>query len=71
MNTPRTWLRVAAYMLVKPGMFRRIFWDYLRFFAPGFHPWHRDDRRLIAAIERQLALSCERKLTLRPPAPAA
>jgi predicted metal-dependent hydrolase len=56
MNTPRTWLRVAAYLLVKPGMFRRIFWDYLRFFAPGFHPWHRDDRRLIAAIERQLAL---------------
>jgi len=63
MNTPRTWLRVALYLLVKPGMMRRIFWDYLRFFGPGFHPWHRDDRTLIAAIES--------KLTLQPPAPAA
>jgi predicted metal-dependent hydrolase len=44
-------------------MMRRIFWDYLRFFGPGFHPWHRDDRRLIAQIEKQL--------TLGPPPPAA
>ena len=43
LNTPRTWWRVAKYLLVKPGMFRRIFWDYLRFYGPGFHPWHRDD----------------------------
>ena len=63
MNTPRTWWRVAKYLLVKPGMMRRICWDYLRFFAPGFHPWHRDDRKLIAAIENQL--------TLGPPPPAA
>ncbi|HEV8333046.1 MAG TPA: metal-dependent hydrolase [Steroidobacteraceae bacterium] len=63
MNTPRTWLRVAQYLWVKPGMMRRIFWDYLRFFGPGFHPWHRDDRKLIAEIEN--------KLTLGPPPPAA
>ena len=63
MNTPRTWLRVAKYLLVKPGMMRRIFWDYLRFYGPGFHPWHRDDRKLIAEIEN--------KLTLGPPPPAA
>jgi len=62
-NTPRTWWRVAKYLLVKPGMMRRIFWDYLRFFAPGFHPWHRDDRKLIARIETQL--------TLTPPPAAA
>lgn len=55
-NTPRTWWRVAKYLLVKPGMFRRIFRDYLRFYGPGFHPWHRDDRPLIAEVERQLAL---------------
>jgi len=54
MNTPRTWWRVAKYLLVKPGMMRRIFWDYLRFFGPGFHPWHRDDRKLIATTERKL-----------------
>jgi predicted metal-dependent hydrolase len=63
MNTWRTWLRVAKYLLVKPGMMRRIFWDYLRFFGPGFHPWHRDDRKLIAQIENQL--------TLAPPPPSA
>jgi predicted metal-dependent hydrolase len=62
-NTPRTWWRVAKYLLVEPGMMRRIFWDYLRFYAPGFHPWHRDDRQLIARIETQL--------TLGPPPPAA
>ena len=62
-NTPRTWWRVAKYLLVKPGMMRRIFWDYLRFFGPGFHPWHRDDRKLIARIETQL--------TLTPPPAAA
>jgi hypothetical protein len=62
-NTPRTWWRVAKYLLVKPGMMRRIFWDYLRFYGPGFHPWHRDDRKLIARIETQL--------TLTPPPAAA
>jgi predicted metal-dependent hydrolase len=55
-NTPRTWWRVAKYLLVKPGMMRRIFRDYLRFYRPGFHPWHRDDRPLIAEVERKLAL---------------
>jgi predicted metal-dependent hydrolase len=54
MNTPRTWLRVAKYLLVKPGMMRRICRDYLRFYGPGFHPWHRDDRKLIAVTERKL-----------------
>lgn len=57
MNTPRTWWRVAKYLLVKPGMFRRICWDYLRFFGPAFHPWHRDDRKLIAQIESKLSLT--------------
>lgn len=56
-NTPGTWWRVAKYLLVKPGMMRRIFWDYLRFYRPGFHPWHRDDRKLIGRIERQLKLA--------------
>ena len=63
MNTPRTWWRVAKYLLVKPGMMRRIFRDYLRFYGPGFHPWHRDDRKLIREIES--------KLTLTTPAAAA
>jgi predicted metal-dependent hydrolase len=57
MNTPRTWWRVAKYLLIKPGMMRRIFWSYLGFYLPGFHPWKHDDRQLIGAIERQLQLA--------------
>ncbi len=55
-NTPRTWWRVAKYLLVKPGMFRRIFWNYLRFYSPGFHPWQHDDRKLIREVEAKLAI---------------
>jgi predicted metal-dependent hydrolase len=57
MNNVRTWLRVAKYLLVSPGMVRRIFLPYLSFFLPGFHPWRQDDRNLIADVERTLALS--------------
>ena len=57
MNTIGTWLKVAFYLTVKPGMLRRTFLPYLNFFRPGFHPWTHDDRRLIAAIENKLALS--------------
>lgn len=57
MNTPRTWWRVAKYLLVTPGMFRRIFLPYLSFYLPGFHPWKHDDRALIASVEKQLALA--------------
>jgi uncharacterized protein len=55
-NTPRTWLRVANYLLFQPGMFRRIFWSYVSFYRPSFHPWQRDDRELIGNIEKQLKL---------------
>jgi len=53
-NTPRTWWRVAQFLLVKPGMFRKIFRPYLGFYRSDFHPWLHDDRSLIAAVERQL-----------------
>lgn len=56
-NTPRTWWRVARYLLIKPGMFRRIFLPYLSFYRPGFHPWEHDDRSLISNIEKQLKLA--------------
>ena len=57
MNTPRTWWRVAKYLLIRPGMMRRIFWSYVAFYLPGFHPWRHDDRRLIADIESRLGLA--------------
>lgn len=57
MNTPRTWLRVAKYLLIAPGMLRRVFRPYLSFYRPGFHPWNHDDRKLIGEVERALALA--------------
>lgn len=55
MNTPRTWMRVLHFLLVKPGIVRKIFRPYLSFYRPNFHPWLHDDRKLIAAIEKELA----------------
>lgn len=54
-NTPRTWLGVLKFLLVKPGTARRTLLQYLSFYLPGFHPWQHDDRPLIAAAERRLA----------------
>lgn len=54
MNTPRTWLKALRFLLVKPGMLRKISLPYLSFYRPRFHPWLHDDRALIAAVEKQL-----------------
>lgn len=54
-NTTGTWWRVAKYLLVKPGMVRKIFVPYLSFFKPGFHPWQHDERALIQAVEQTFA----------------
>jgi predicted metal-dependent hydrolase len=54
-NTARTWLRVVKFLLVRPGILRKMFRPYLGFYRPGFHPWLHDDRALIADVEKQLA----------------
>ena len=53
-NSVRTWTRTLQFLLVAPGMWRKIFLPYLSFYRPGFHPWQHDDRALIARIEHQL-----------------
>jgi predicted metal-dependent hydrolase len=40
--------RLARYLLVAPGVLRRIFPAWLGWFRPGFHPWQHDDRALLA-----------------------
>jgi predicted metal-dependent hydrolase len=40
--------RLLAYLLWRPGVLRRMLPAWLAFFLPGFHPWNRDDRALIA-----------------------
>ena len=53
-NTPRTWLRLFHYAFVKPGLMRHVLRDYFSFYRPGFHPWQRDDRDLIADMDKAL-----------------
>ena len=40
-------LRLVRHLVGSPGILRRIFPAWLRFFLPGFHPWNHDDRQLI------------------------
>ncbi len=46
--------RLAAYLLWKPGILRRIFPAWIAYLLPGFHPWNIDDRHLLAAAVKQL-----------------
>ena len=52
---PRAWAGLFWHSFVRPGMIRRIFGAWAKFFLPGFHPWNHDDRALIAAAEASLA----------------
>ncbi len=40
--------RLAWYLFGKPGALRRLLPAWVAYFLPGFHPWNRDDRALIA-----------------------
>jgi uncharacterized protein len=51
---PRAWWGLFRFAMVSPGMFRKILGAWASFFLPGFHPWNKDDRRLIAEGERKL-----------------
>ena len=42
---------LARYLLVEPGIVRKIFPAWLAYFKPGFHPWDHDDRHLIGRFE--------------------
>ncbi len=53
-NTAGTWLRVLKFHFVAPGMLRKIFVEYWKFYSPTFHPWNTDDRALIAAAEKSM-----------------
>jgi predicted metal-dependent hydrolase len=47
----RAWLPLIWFMWVRPGMMRKIFSAWAKFFLPGFHPWNEDDRHLIRDYE--------------------
>ncbi len=48
---PAAWARLLWYMWVRPGMMRKIFSAWAKYFLPGFHPWNEDDRHLIAGFD--------------------
>lgn len=48
-------LRIAHYMLGRPGLMRRIFLPWAAYFLPGFHPWNHDDRALIGKYDSDYA----------------
>jgi predicted metal-dependent hydrolase len=52
---PRVWARLVWIAFGNPGIARAIAGAWAAYFLPGFHPWRRDDRALIAGAERQLA----------------
>jgi len=54
-NKPGTWGRVLHFLLVRPGMFRRVARNYFAYYKPGFHPWELDDRALVAKAEASMA----------------
>ncbi|MBC7985464.1 MAG: metal-dependent hydrolase [Sphingomonadaceae bacterium] len=50
---PKAWWGLFRYALVRPGMYRKIAVEWLKFFMPGFHPWNHDDRDLIRLAESE------------------
>jgi len=51
----REWASGCNYLFINPGILRRVFVPWLRFFRKDFHPWQRDNRYLIDAWEQQQA----------------
>jgi predicted metal-dependent hydrolase len=51
--------KLFGYLFGRPGVLRRIFPAWLAYFLPGFHPWNRDDRALIARYESEFADAAE------------
>jgi predicted metal-dependent hydrolase len=53
-NNVKSWFRLFTFLFVKPGLFRQVLGAYFAFYLPGFHPWHVDDRQLVAEVDREL-----------------
>jgi predicted metal-dependent hydrolase len=41
------------YLMVRPGILRRVFPAWCAYFLPGFHPWNHDDRELIGQYDSE------------------
>jgi len=50
------WWKLSWLLWGKPGLVRRVFFAWLAYFRPGFHPWQVDDRALTAEAQQRLDL---------------
>ena len=51
--SPRVWLSGLNFLFGKPGILRRMFIPWLRFFRKDFHPWQNDNRHLVDEWQRE------------------
>lgn len=56
-NDLRTWLKLLSYLYGSPGPMRKLLGEVFAYMRPGFHPWQVDDRHLLKAALKDLALS--------------
>ena len=54
-NGARSWFKMLRYLFISPGILRRVLGSYFKYYLPGFHPWHVDDRALIGRYELSIA----------------
>lgn len=43
------WMRLGRYLLLEPGVLRRLVIPWAKYFRPGFHPWEDDNHHLVEA----------------------
>ena len=51
----REWLTGAWFLFGNPGIIRRCFIPWLKYFGKNFHPWQNDNRHLVEAWEERQA----------------
>ena len=47
-NNVRTWRALLGYLYGRDGLMRHLLFGVFAYMRPGFHPWHLDDRGLLA-----------------------
>ena len=55
--SPREWYALFRFLFIAPGGLTRLFWPYLDYYRPSFHPWQLDNRGLLEAWKAELETS--------------
>ena len=53
----REWLSGFWFLFINPGIIRRSFVPWLRYFRKDFHPWQNDNRYLVEEWEKRQSAS--------------